>query len=195
MQRYPLLVLASTSRYRKALLERLRVPFEVVAPPWTEVRLTDPGLTVLQNSMGKARAAAHERPTAAILASDQVAFCEGRILEKPGNELAACEQLAWLAGKEHELHTCVLLRTPDGVERSETNVARLRIRSLDPDEIASYVHADLPLDCAGSYRSEGLGIVLFDYIRCEDPTAIEGLSLVATRRLLEDAGWDLLRRI
>jgi septum formation protein len=195
MEQHPTLVLASTSRYRRALLERLRVPFEVVAPQWTEVRLTDPGLTVLQNAMGKARSAAQARPAATILASDQVAFCEGRILEKPGGVDAACEQLAWLAGREHELHTCVLLRTPDGVERSETIVARLRIRSLSPEEIASYVRADLPLDCAGSYRSEGLGIVLFDYLRCEDPTAIVGLPLVATRRLLEDAGWKLLPRI
>jgi septum formation protein len=192
MRRNPKLVLASTSRYRKALLERLRVSFEVVAPRWDEVRLADPDLTVLENAMGKARSAALARPDAAILASDQVAFCEGRILEKPGTEEKACEQLAWLSGREHTLHTCVLLRTPDGFERSETVVARLRVRQLDSAEITGYVRADSPLDCAGSYRSEGLGIVLFDYLRCEDPTAIEGLPLVATRRILEDAGWTLL---
>jgi septum formation protein len=192
MQRHPELVLASTSRYRKALLERLRVPFEVVAPGWDEVRLDDPDLTVLQNARGKAGVAAMARPRAAILASDQVAYCDGRILEKPLAEEAACEQLAWLSGKEHTLHTCVLLRTPDGIERFETAVARLRVRTLGADAIAAYVRADLPLDCAGSYRSEGFGIVLFDYLQCEDPTAIEGLPLVATRRLLEEAGWRLL---
>jgi septum formation protein len=192
MQRLPRLVLASTSRYRRALLERLRVPFDILAPGWEEVRFADPDATVLRNATGKAGAAAGVRPDAAILASDQVAFCDGRILEKPGTEESAREQLLWLSGKEHTLHTCVLLRMPDGVERSETVVARLRVRSLGPAEIAAYVRADLPLDCAGSYRSEGLGIVLFDSIRCDDPTAIEGLPLVATRRLLEDAGWKLL---
>jgi septum formation protein len=192
MQRHPRLVLASTSRYRRALLERLRVPFDVLPPGWDEVRLADPGSTVLQNATGKAGAAAKVRPDDAILASDQVAFCNGRILEKPGTEEAAREQLLWLSGKEHTLHTCVVLRMPDGVERSETVVARLRVRCLEPAEIAAYVRADRPLDCAGSYRSEGLGIVLFDYLRCDDPTAIEGLPLVATRRILEDAGWTLL---
>jgi len=194
MTRNPGLILASTSRYRKALLERLRIPFDVLAPHWDEVRLADPDLTVIENAMGKARAAALERPDAAILASDQVAFCQGRILEKPGIEERAREQLMWLSGREHTLHTCVLLRTPDGFERSETVVARLRIRLLDEAEIAAYVGAERPFDCAGSYKSEGLGIVLFDYMRCEDPTAIEGLPLIATRRILEDAGWVLIQR-
>lgn len=192
MQRHPGLVLASTSPYRKALLERLRVPFDVIAPGWDEVRLADPDATVLRNATGKAGSGARMRPDAAILASDQVAFCGGRILEKPRTEEAAREQLLWLAGKEHTLHTCVVLRMPDGLERVETVVARLRVRPLTEEDAAGYVRADRPLDCAGSYRSEGLGIVLFDYIRCDDPTAIEGLPLVATRRILEDAGWRLL---
>lgn len=191
MRTLPELVLASTSRYRRGLLARLHVPFEVLAPAWDEVRLGDPDATVLENARGKARAAARVRPDCAILASDQVAYCAERILEKPGTEEAAREQLGWLAGREHTLHTCVLLRMPEGTERSEIVVARLRIRPLSAEKIASYVHLDRPLDCAGSYRSEGLGIALFDYLRCDDPTAIEGLPLIATRRLLEETGWAL----
>lgn len=193
MRDLPPLVLASTSRHRRALLERLRVPFELHAPDWNEVRLATPGETVLENARGKGRAGARRRPDAAILASDQVAWCEGRMLEKPGTPERACEQLAWLAGREHELYTCVLLRMPDGAEASETIVAHLRLRALSPDQIVSYVRLETPLDCAGSYMSEALGIVLFEHIRCDDPTAIVGLPLIAVRRLLERAGWDLLR--
>ena len=192
MAQRPILILASTSPYRRALLERLRVPFEVMAPPWDEVRLNDPDTTVSANALGKARAAAEDRPGAVILASDQVAWCDGQILEKPGTPEAACRQLALLAGREHELYTCVALRTPDGREREETVVAHLRMRSLSPEQIASYVQLDAPLDCAGSYKCEGYGIVLFDSLRCEDPTAVEGLPLISTRRLLEEAGFDCL---
>jgi len=192
MRRLPDLVLASTSRYRRALLERLRIPFEVVAPCWSEVRLVEPDATVLANALGKARSVAQLRPAAAILASDQIAWCAGRTLEKPGTPEAARAQLEWLAGREHSLHTCVVLRMPDGRELQETVAARLHIRALRPEEIDVYVASDLPLDCAGSYRTEALGIVLFDWMRCDDPTAIEGLPLIATRRLLEEAGWRLL---
>ena len=173
-------------------MERLRVPFEVLAPQWDEIRLDDADATVHANAVGKARAAAKVRPDAAILASDQVAHCEGMILEKPGTVAAASEQLGQLAGREHTLHTCVVLRLPDDRERHETVVAHLKIRRLTSEQIASYIRLDSPLDCAGSYKSEKLGITLFDYLRCDDPPPIEGLPLIATRRLLEDAGWDLL---
>lgn len=192
MAQRPTLILASTSRYRRALLERLQVPFEVLSPAWDEVRLSDPDTTVSVNALGKARAAAKERPDAAILASDQVAWCDGQILEKPGTPEAACRQLALLAGREHQLFTCVALRTPEGREREETVVAHLRVRPLTPEQIAGYVRLEAPLDCAGSYKSEGYGIVLFESLRCDDPTAIEGLPLISTRRLLEEAGWDCL---
>jgi len=192
MAQRPTLILASTSRYRRALLERLRVPFEVVAPAWDEVRLSDPDTTVSVNALGKARAAAKTRSDTVVLSSDQVAWCDGQILEKPGTPEAACRQLALLAGREHLLYTCVALCMPDGREREETVVAQLRMRPLSPEQIASYVRLDAPLDCAGSYKSEGYGIVLFDAVRCEDPTAIEGLPLISTRRLLEEAGWDCL---
>lgn len=191
MKPLPPLILASTSRYRRALLERLRISFEALAPAWDEIRLGDPDGTVRANALGKARAAARNRPDAAILASDQVGWCAGRILEKPGTPDAAREQLAWLAGREHTLHTAVALLTPSGDETLEIIVARLRVSPLRPDQIASYVRLDDPLDCAGSYKTESLGIALFDSMECDDPTAIEGLPLIAVCRLLRSAGWEI----
>lgn len=191
MKPLPPLILASTSRYRRALLERLRIPFEALAPAWDEIRLGEPDGTVRSNALGKARAAARNRPDAAILASDQVGWCAGRILEKPGTPDAAREQLAWLAGREHTLHTAVALLTPSGDETLEIIVARLRVRPLRPDQIASYVRLDDPLDCAGSYKTESLGIALFDSMECDDPTSIEGLPLIAVCRLLRSAGWEI----
>ncbi len=188
----PRLILASTSPYRRALLERLRLPFAVVSPRWDEVRLEDPTATVRANSLGKARAVAAIYPEEAILASDQVAYCEGRILEKPGTASVAEEQLGWIAGREHTLHTCVVLRQSSGTEEYKTIVARLKVRALSSEQISSYVRLEAPLDCAGSYKGEGLGISLFEYLRCDDPTAIEGLPLITTCKLLLNAGFDPL---
>jgi len=167
------------------------VPFETLAPAWEEVRLDGPDPTVRANALGKARAGAQVRPDAAILASDQVGWCAGRILEKPGTPEAARAQLTWLAGREHTLHTSVVLRTPDGWEAEETIVARLRVRALRAEEIAAYVRLDEPLDCAGSYKTESLGIALFEALQCDDPTAIEGLPLISVCRLLRSAGWEI----
>jgi septum formation protein len=194
MRRVPPLVLASTSPYRKALLARLGIPFEVLAPAWKEVRLDDPGRTASENALGKARAGARAVHGAVILASDQVAYCEGRILEKPGTVKRARTQLELLEGQEHTLHTSVAVRTPDGFERDRTVVARLRMRKLTDEKIASYIHRDMPLDCAGSYKIESLGVALFESILCDDPTAIEGLPLIATAQLLEEAGYIILPR-
>ncbi len=192
MSSAPPLVLASTSPYRRALLARLRLPFEVVAPACEEVRLADPVETVRTNALLKARAVALLRPDAVVLASDQVAFRAGRLLEKPGTFERACGQLNWLSGQEHALHTCVALREPGGREASEAIVVRIRMRALSPAQIESYVRLESPLDCAGAYKSEGLGIALFESVMCDDPTAIEGLPLIATRRLLEAAGYAIL---
>ncbi len=192
MNGLPELILASTSPYRRALLDRLRIRYETIAPAWEEVRVEgDPDATVRANALGKARAGASARPAAAILGSDQVAWCSGRLLESPGNPERAAEQLAWLAGREHTLHTCVALRMPDGHETARTVVAHLWMRSLAQEEIDRYIRHEDPVDCAGSYKFESLGIVLFDRITCDDPTAIQGLPLIATRRLLESAGWRL----
>lgn len=188
----PSLVLASTSRYRKALLERLRIPFDVSKPDWDEVRLGNPADTAQANATGKARSVAATRGgTAAVLGSDQVCWCDGVQFDKPMTAKAACTQLRALSGREHELHTAVALVLPGGVARTGAVVARMRVRPLTSAAIASYVATDQPLDCAGSYRIESLGIVLFEYVRCDDPTSIEGLPLIATARLLEECGWTL----
>lgn len=192
MSASPPLVLASTSPYRRALLSRLGVPFETVTPGCEEVRLPDPNEMVRTNALLKARAGGFLRPDAVVLGSDQIAFCSGRILEKPGSFDRACEQLAWLSGRDHTLHTCVAIREPGGRESSETVVVRLTVRPLTRTQIESYIRRESPLDCAGSYKSEGLGIALFDSVECDDPTAIEGLPLIATRRLLEAAGFAIL---
>jgi septum formation protein len=192
MNGLPDLVLASTSPYRRTLLDRLRIRYETIAPTWEEVRIErDPDATVRANALGKARSGSLARPGAAVLGSDQVAWCSGKLLESPGSPERAAEQLAWLAGREHTLHTCVALRMPDGQEATSTVVAHLWMRPLTQEQIDSYIRHEDPVDCAGSYKFESLGIVLFDRIACEDPTAIQGLPLIATRRLLESAGWRL----
>lgn len=186
------LVLASTSPYRRALLDRLRIPYEPMAPAWEEVRVEhDPGATARENALGKARSVSKLRPESVVIGSDQIAWCSGKLLEKPGSLEAAAEQLAWIAGREHSLHTCVVLRTPEGQERDATVVARLWTRHLTREQIDNYIRHDDPIDCAGSYKFESFGIVLFERVECDDPTAIEGLPLIATRRLLEWGGWVL----
>jgi septum formation protein len=192
MNELPELVLASTSPYRRTLLDRLRIRYEAIAPAWEEVRIEeDPDATVRANALGKARSGSQARPGAVVLGSDQVAFCSGRLLEKPGSAERAAEQLTWLAGREHTLHTCVALRMPDGREQDSTVVAHIWVRPLTREQIDSYIRHEDPIDCAGSYRFESLGIALFERIVCEDPTAIQGLPLISTCRLLEWAGWRL----
>jgi septum formation protein len=191
----PELVLASTSPYRKELLARLRLPFTAVSPAFTEVSPPEPvtpdevRAAVLENARGKALSLGRHRPQAVILASDQLGECLGRLLRKPGTLERALEQLRFLSGKEHRLHTAVVLYQAAGeVLRTEVITSTLRIRPLPEEELRRYLEKERPLDCAGSYISEGLGIALFEYLRGDDPTAIIGLPLLATCRLLEEAG-------
>jgi septum formation protein len=190
------LILASTSPFRRELLLRLGIPFETVAPPFDEIP-PPPGPSspdqirslVLENARGKAASVGRVRPSAWVLASDQLGECEGRALSKPGTAERAVEQLSFLAGKEHRLHTAVVLRrAQDGRTEAEVVTAHLRVRPLGAFALRRYVDLERPLGCAGSYRIEGLGIALFESVRCEDPTAVIGLPLIATCRLLEWAG-------
>lgn len=196
------IVLASTSRYRRELFARLGLPFEVAAPAFEEATVpagTHVGgeealLLALEHARGKARSLASTYPRHLIVASDQVCECEGRILDKAGSADRAREQLAFLAGREHRLHTAVVIAdTRAGVEHDEVVTTRARMRSLDGEEIARYVELDSPLDSAGSYYSEGLGVALFERFTTEDPTAIIGLPLIAVRRLLSRCGVEVLR--
>lgn len=194
----PPLVLASTSRYRRALLERLGLAFEAIAPPFDEeahkqrhAHLSAEALS-LELARGKALSVAATRPEAIVIGSDQIAVLEGARLDKPGTAEAACAQLRRLAGREHRLVTSVLV--VQGARMIEhIDVHTLRMRALDDAQIAAYVARDAPLDCAGSYRIESLGVALFETVRGEDATAVIGLPLAALARMLTQLGLDPLR--
>ncbi len=193
------LILASTSPYRRMLLERLGLPFEAVAPPFPEhgqVEIPDPSALVLANALGKARSLRAQYPRATIIGSDQAAVCNGRVLGKPGTAERAVQQLMELAGHEHTLLTAVSVITPGtppgGRELSELVTNRIRVRPLDEDEARAYVARERPIDCAGAYKSEALGIALFEHLRGDDPTAIVGLPLISLCNLLREVGIDPL---
>lgn len=184
------LILASTSRYRRALLDRLGVPYEAVAPDYVEETPdgADPEALVLAHAEGKARSVAATHPDAWILGSDQVAVLDEEILGKPGSAERARAQLRRLSGREHALLTAVvLLDARTGQVNRHLERTEIRIRELTDAEIADYVDRDDPVDCAGSYKAEGLGITLFDHQRGDDPTAIVGLPLIAVSRMLRGA--------
>ena len=187
------LVLASTSRYRAALLERLQIPFQSVAPDVNEAEvkdaLGDPLEIAEQLAAAKAVSVAERFPDAIVIGSDQVATIDGRILDKPGGVEGAIEQLGFLSGRAHELITAVcVVRRIDGEVRTHVDRTRLTMRPLSRGEIARYVALDVPLDCAGSYKIESAGIALFERIATEDFTAITGLPLMAVVRILREFG-------
>lgn len=192
----PELILASTSRYRKELLERLRIPFRCVAPNVDEAALqakyakTDAEQIALMLATAKAEEVAARNPAAVVLGSDQVCVCEGRLLSKPMTAERAHEQLQFLAGRTHQLLTAVcIVNGPD--RELLRDVTELKMRPLTPDEIARYVAADEPLDCAGSYKLECLGISLFESITSADHTAITGLPLALVAKVLRSLGWQI----
>lgn len=187
------LVLASTSKYRARLLERLGLPFAQEAPGVDEAPFKHgKPLEVAQAlALAKADAIAKRRPDAVVLGSDQVAALGDAILDKPGTEANARAQLARLAGKTHVLVTAVAV-AHRGKSTLLVDETKLTMRSLTEAEIAAYVARDAPLDCAGSYKVESLGIALFDRIDSQDFTAIEGLPLLAVARVLRELGLDPL---
>ena len=192
----PPLILASTSRYRKALLERLGLPFATENPAVDEAAeaAESPAALAERLAAAKARAVGARHPApVVVIGSDQVAACAGRRLGKPGTPERAREQLAAASGQTVVFHTAVavLHRGKLEIHRDQT---RVRFRSLTAAEIARYVELDAPLDCAGSFRSEGLGVALFEAIETEDPTALVGLPLVWLVGALTRAGLDPLSR-
>jgi septum formation protein len=190
------LVLASTSRYRRSLLERLGLPFAVDSPGTDETARPgeSPATLAARLALAKARAVAPRHPLAHVIGSDQVASLEGSLLGKPGSPARACEQLARASGRSVEFLTAVVLLGPDGSEHAHLDLTRVRFRTLTDAEIARYVELDKPLDCAGSFRSEGLGIALFEAVETRDPTALVGLPLVWLAAALRRAGLDPLGR-
>ncbi len=189
------LVLASTSPYRRALLSRLGVPFEVAAPQVDETPMLgeSPDDTALRLSLSKARAVAKEFPEALIIGSDQVALLEGQQLGKPGTHDKAVAQLRSMRGKTLEFHTALtLLNARSGHIQSANVPVRLVMRDYTDTQIEAYLRKDLPYNCCGSARSESLGIALIARYETEDPNALVGLPLIKLTEMLANEGLDVL---
>lgn len=187
----PRIVLGSTSRYRAELLRRLIPDFGQVAPGTDETPLPDeaPAARALRLAIAKAEAAAHGLDNTLVIGSDQVAELDGLVLDKPGSAERACAQLAASSGREVHFHTALcLLDTRDGRRHTHVDLTRVHFRELTAMEISRYVERERPLDCAGSFKCEGLGISLFESIDNRDPSALIGLPLIALARLLRKAG-------
>jgi septum formation protein len=190
---YPL-ILASTSKYRGALLSQLGWPFEAMNPEIDEDQFKTEGLSphdlAMTLSRHKAQAVFARYPHACVIGSDQVCTLEGKIFGKPITLEKAAQQIATLQGRGHELLTAVTVLSPQG-EESFINRATLHMRSLSLEEIERYVRGDLPLDCAGSYKLESRGIRLFNAIDMSDHTAIIGLPLMELTSVLLKLGYSL----
>jgi septum formation protein len=192
----PRLILGSTSRYRRELLERLRLPFSSDSPRVDETPLRDETPAALSErlALAKGHEVSRRHPDAVVIGADQVADLAGVPLGKPGNHQRATEQLRAMSGQAVVFHTSVaVLRPARGYERVVRVPVTVRFRSLTPAEIEAYLFAEEPYDCAGSAKSEGLGITLLEAVESDDPTALVGLPLIATSRLLREAGIDALR--
>jgi septum formation protein len=186
------LILASTSRYRAELLARLGIPFSCAPPDVDESPLADelPRALAQRLAEAKAQVVAAQFPDCWVIGSDQVAEVDGRALGKPGTQTAALAQLAAMSGKSINFHTAICLT--NGPQRLHAlDLTTVQFRALKEAEIERYVAAEQPLDCAGSFKCEGLGITLFDAIHNQDPTALIGLPLIQLARLLRKAGYQL----
>lgn len=191
------LILASSSRYRAALLERLGLPFRALAPEVDETPLAgeSPRELVARLAASKAEAGARAVSDALVIGSDQVAELDGRILGKPGTVERAQAQLAALSGREVVFHTGLcLFDTRDGSRQQTVVDTPVRFRALTDAQIRDYVARERPLDCAGAFKSEGLGIALFERLGGVDPNALVGLPLIELCTMLQRAGLPVLGR-
>ncbi|WP_199226429.1 Maf family nucleotide pyrophosphatase [Limnohabitans sp. 2KL-1] len=188
-------VLGSTSRYRRELLERLRLPFSVSAPDVEETPAPgeSPRDLALRLALAKAKAVAAKHPDAVVIGSDQVADLGGQPLGKPGEHARAVQQLRQMRGQTVIFQTALaVVCLASGFEAVDLAEVKVVFRDLSDDEIENYLQAEKPYDCAGSAKSEGLGIALLESIDNDDPTALVGLPLIRTARLLRQAGVKLL---
>jgi len=188
---FPRIVLASTSPYRRALLERLRLPFAVETPDTVETALPGEAAsdTALRLAQAKARAVATSFPRALVIGSDQVAELDGKHLGKPGNHGNAVAQLMAMRGKNVLFHTALaLLNTASGAMQTANVPTAVQFRLYSEREVERYLVLERPYDCAGSARIEGLGIVLVERVTGEDPSALTGLPLVQLAAMLRKEG-------
>jgi septum formation protein len=189
------LVLGSTSVYRRELLSRLRLPFSVEPPQVDETPRAGetPAELARRLAAAKAAAVADKHPDAVVIGSDQVADLDGEPLGKPGNHDNAVVQLRRMRGRTVIFQTALsVLCRATGFAQHDLAPVRVRFRELGDEEIEAYLRAEQPYDCAGSARSEGAGIALLDAIDSDDPTALVGLPLIRTCRMLRAAGVRLL---
>ncbi len=187
----PTLVLASTSPYRRLLLERLGLSFTTASPNIDETRRPQepPQVLVLRLAEAKARAVSRSHPEALIIGSDQVACLEDAVLGKPGDRAGAIAQLERASGRSVLFHTGLcLLDAKTGRAQTLVEPFRVHFRPLQRRQIEGYLDREQPYDCAGSFKSEGLGIALFERLEGEDPSALMGLPLIRLIALLESAG-------
>ena len=189
------LVLGSTSPYRRTLLQRLQIPFEIAAPEVDETPHLGEAPRVLAQrlALAKARAVAHLFPDAVVIGSDQVADLSGTPLGKPGTHEKAVAQLRQMRGQTVVFQTAVsVVCLESGFEENSLAAVSVKFRDLTDIEIENYLRAEQPYDCAGSAKSEGLGIALLASIDSDDPTALVGLPLIRTCQMLRAAGIELL---
>jgi septum formation protein len=189
------LILASTSRYRAELLERLGRPFGTEAPGIDETPLAGetPGDLVARLARAKAAAVASRHPDAWVLGSDQLALRDGEVLGKPLDSQRCEAQLQASSGHRVSFLTAVcLMRASDGRRLEHVDTTQVHFRPLSPDEVVRYVQREQPLDCAGGFKCEGLGIALFERIETLDPTALIGLPLIWVAQALREVGLDPL---
>ncbi|MFM0201436.1 Maf-like protein [Paraburkholderia fungorum] len=196
--RPPRLILASSSPYRRELLERLRVPFDVLVPAIDETPFAGetPEATALRLAEAKARAVADKlgaREAALVIGSDQVATYDGLQIGKPGTHDKALAQLQAMRGREVLFHSALcLFDTRSGIGQAVDVITRVQFRDLPDAALEAYLRAETPYDVAGSAKSEGLGIALLEAIHSDDPTALVGLPLIALSRMLLAVDYPLL---
>ncbi|MEF9994994.1 MAG: Maf family nucleotide pyrophosphatase [Burkholderiaceae bacterium] len=190
----PRIVLASSSRYRRELLERLHLPFDVLVPDLDESRLPDesPRATALRLAQAKALAVAARSPGAVVIGSDQVADLDGEPLGKPHTHEAAVAQLSRMQGKLVVFHTALAVVAADGSVQAEVVPTLLRMRPLAPETIEAYLRLEQPYDCAGAAKIEKMGIAIVEAVDSTDPTALIGLPLIRLTTMLAVAGVPVL---
>jgi len=191
----PRLILASTSRYRRELLQRLHVPFDTVAPQVDETPLPGeaPAALAARLALAKAQAVAALHPAAVVIGSDQVADLHGQPIGKPGTHERAQQQLRSMSGQTVLFHTALsVVRAGSAHAETDSAPVRVRFRALADAEIERYLLIDQPYDCAGSAKCESLGVALLEAIDSDDPTALVGLPLIRTCAMLRRAGFDPL---
>ena len=190
----PQIILASTSRYRRELLARLGLPFTTQAPGVAEDARDAEAPETMAARLALAKARSIVAPGALVIGSDQVASLDGRILRKPGSADVAIAQLRACQGRAVLFHTAAAVVAADsGKTLAHVDRTEVRFRRLDDAALAQYVRLENPLDCAGSFKAEGLGVVLFEQISSDDPTALIGLPLIFLANALRTLGADPLQ--